>query len=222
MILCDGYRIQVTHNCWSALSHLRKVFGGIAIWIDAICINQDDPEDKKTQIPLMGTIFSSAREVYIWLGPDTKETDKAMEYLDKGGLSFTALIRRRVSDRGPATGHSMSLRLGLHLLMRIFTFRSRPHFIGLDDITSRPWIERLWTLQEALLSRNAVIVCGERYIPGISMMCAVEHTDFCRSTRYGLSFPSSFHNWRRPMLFWCGLRGLSMGQFSFNESSEIV
>jgi hypothetical protein len=217
VIHCEGYRIQITHNCWSALWHLQKVFRSVTIWIDAICINQDDAEEKKSQIPLMGTIFSSAQLVYIWLGKGTQETDEAMDYLDRGGLPFNTLIRRRVGDQGPSTGNTMALRLGLHLFMRMFTFRSRPYFAGLDEIMSGPWIERLWTLQEALLARDAVIVCGEKYIPWISMMCAVEYMDFCRSTRYGLVFPPSFHNWRRLMLFWSRLRGLSMGQFSLNE-----
>jgi Heterokaryon incompatibility protein (HET) len=216
-IHCEGHRIQITHNCWSALCNLQKIFGSITIWIDAICINQDDAEEKKRQIPLMGTIFSLAQPVYIWLGNGTKETDEAMDYLARGGLPFNTLIRRRVGDQGPSTGNIMALRLGLHLFMRVFTFQSRPYFTGLDEIMSRPWIERLWTLQEALLARDAVIVCGKKYIPWISMMCAVEYMDFCRSTRYGLAFPPSFHNWRRLMLFWSRLRGLSMGQFSFSE-----
>jgi hypothetical protein len=165
----------------------------------------------------MGMIFSSAQLVYIWLGKGTEETDEAMDYLDRGGLPFNNLIRRRVSDQGPFTGNTMALRLGLHLFMRKFTFRSRPYFAGLDEIMSGPWIERLCTLQEALLARDAVIVCGEKYIPWISMMCAVEYMDFCRSTRYGLAFPPSSHNWRRLMLFWSRLRGLSIRQFSFNE-----
>jgi hypothetical protein len=217
VIICDGYRIPITRNCWTALWHLQKAFGPITVWIDSICINQNDIQEKDSQIPLMSRIFSSAQPVYIWLGEGTKDTDEAMDYLAKGGLPFNTLIRHRVGDQGPSTGNTMSLRLGLHLFMRMFTLQSRPYFAGIDAIMSSPWIERLWTLQEALLARDAVIVCGEKSISWVSMMCAVEHMDFCRATRYGLVFPTSFHNWRRLMIFWSRLRGLSMGQFSFNE-----
>lgn len=217
VIYCDNYPIRITRNCWLALWYLRKLFGDISIWIDAICINQEDLEEKNSQIPLMGVIFSSAQLVYVWLGEGTAETDQAMDYLARGGLPFNNLIRRRVNNQGPSTGNMMALRLGIHLFLRMFTFRSRPYFAGIDAIMSRPWIERLWTLQEALLARDAIIVCGEKFIPWVSMMCAVDYMDFCRSSRYGLAFPPSFHNWRRLTLFWSRLRGLSMGQFSFND-----
>src|ERR1700712_229543 len=35
---------QVTSNRWSALWHLQRRLGAVAVWIDSICINQDDDE----------------------------------------------------------------------------------------------------------------------------------------------------------------------------------
>ena len=55
--------------------------------INLICINQDDREEKSTQLPLMGEIYSRAKNVYIWLGDGTAGTDRAMQYLNRGGLS---------------------------------------------------------------------------------------------------------------------------------------
>jgi hypothetical protein len=81
--------VTITENCYAALVHLRKALGGFTIWIDAICINQaqENNEEKFDQLLLMGEIYSRAKTAYIWLGEGTPETDRAMQYLDSGGLS---------------------------------------------------------------------------------------------------------------------------------------
>jgi hypothetical protein len=38
------------------------------IWIDALCINQSDNVEKAIQVPLMGSIYTNARQVIVWLG----------------------------------------------------------------------------------------------------------------------------------------------------------
>lgn len=75
---------------------------------------------------------------------------------------------------------------------------------GLGDIFSHPWIERIWTLQEAVLSENSVLVCGNKFVSWESMIYAIEHIAFVDSKKLseGLKFPSSYHNWRRLQLFW--------------------
>lgn len=85
-ILCGSSTLNVTPNCHSALRSLRRLFGRLTIWIDAICINQKDELEKTQQIPLMGQIFSSAEVVYIWLGDGNVQSDKAIAYLDRAGL----------------------------------------------------------------------------------------------------------------------------------------
>ena len=47
------------------------------IWIDAVCINQNDDLEKSGQIPLMGEIYSKAAEVLVWLGSGSKEEQYA-------------------------------------------------------------------------------------------------------------------------------------------------
>lgn len=88
-ITCDGIRIEVKNNCHSALWHLRNKLGRFQIWVDAVCINHENNDEKSLQIPLMGDIYSKALSVYIWLGEDTSEYkrgDKAMAYLSTAGV----------------------------------------------------------------------------------------------------------------------------------------
>ena len=85
-ILCGNAEIPISANGYSALLHLRKRLGSFTIWVDAICIDQNDEHDKEKQIPLMGDIYSGASKVYIWLGVGDPATDHAMGYLSSTGF----------------------------------------------------------------------------------------------------------------------------------------
>ena len=85
-ILCGQISLPVTDNCYSALVHLRRKFGKLALWIDAICINQSDDAEKAHQISLMKDIYPAAEQVYVWLGEGDLGVDRAMSYLSSAGL----------------------------------------------------------------------------------------------------------------------------------------
>ena len=82
---CGSVEIPVTENCFSALRHIRDKIGTFAVWVDAVCINQKDNIEKGTQIPLMGDICSSAREVFVWMGETSPVKDRAIAYFQHGG-----------------------------------------------------------------------------------------------------------------------------------------
>jgi hypothetical protein len=100
-IACDGVQIIVTSNCYSALRHLRRKLGTFTIWLDAVCIFQENLEEKSQQIPLMGSIYSLAQCVYVWLGEGSPETDRAMAYM------ANAWFERyyRVTESGRTASH---------------------------------------------------------------------------------------------------------------------
>jgi hypothetical protein len=77
----QSYVLELTDNCYSALVQLRETLGSFTIWIDSICINQEDAIEKTHQISLMGDIYSSASTVYLWLGDGTPVTDRAMSFM---------------------------------------------------------------------------------------------------------------------------------------------
>jgi Heterokaryon incompatibility protein (HET) len=85
-ISCGGSTVSATDNCYSALVHLRRKLSIFTIWVDAVCIDQDNADEKSQQIPLMGEIYSHAQTVYVWLREGTPRTDRAMNFLPKAGL----------------------------------------------------------------------------------------------------------------------------------------
>jgi hypothetical protein len=80
-ILCNGKRLPITENCEAALRHLRLPLAGRLLWVDSICIDQSSIIEKNQQVRLMGHIYSRAKDVMIWLGPGTPESDIAPQYI---------------------------------------------------------------------------------------------------------------------------------------------
>jgi len=82
-IFCKShdFDVKITEGCYEALWHIRKKFGAVTIWIDAICINQNDDEEKETQIAFMKDIYMSAKVVYVWLGRGNEKANEAIDFL---------------------------------------------------------------------------------------------------------------------------------------------
>lgn len=78
-LVVDGETIPARKNLLSALRAFRKRKDTAYVWVDAVCINQDDLEEKMTQIKLMGDIYSLAERTVIWLGPAGNGSDVAMD-----------------------------------------------------------------------------------------------------------------------------------------------
>ncbi|KAF4544636.1 Heterokaryon incompatibility protein [Lasiodiplodia theobromae] len=61
-------RREVTASAHQALRRLRQTYGTATVWIDALCINQSDDKERTHQVGLMRDIFTSARQVVVYLG----------------------------------------------------------------------------------------------------------------------------------------------------------
>lgn len=70
-ILCDGKAMQVTLSLAEALRGMRDPVTPKRLWVDAICIDQTNNNEKNQQVRRMGTIYTGARQVVVWLGHDT-------------------------------------------------------------------------------------------------------------------------------------------------------
>ncbi|RYO97522.1 hypothetical protein DL766_009785 [Monosporascus sp. MC13-8B] len=67
-ILVDGMKFRVGRNLWDALHFLRGRAENTPYWIDALCINQRDTEERNRQLRIMGHIYFRASTVVVWLG----------------------------------------------------------------------------------------------------------------------------------------------------------
>ena len=80
LIAVGNGRIQVTKNCHEALLRLRHRNRKQKLWLDAICIDQENEKDKSHQVAMMADIYSKADRVIVWLGERTTESDYALDW----------------------------------------------------------------------------------------------------------------------------------------------
>jgi hypothetical protein len=75
--------LSITTNLYVALLRLRDRSLERIIWIDAICINQEDPEEQSQQVQLMAIIYSKAHRVLVWLGEAADDIEGALEDIQR-------------------------------------------------------------------------------------------------------------------------------------------
>ncbi|KAM7202223.1 Heterokaryon incompatibility protein (HET) domain containing protein [Rhypophila sp. PSN 637] len=151
-IKVNGALFKVGANLYSALLHLRPKDGYRILWVDAICINQEDILERESQVGHMRDMYKTARQTIAWLGEADENTDKMFEGLQVLGneaLEMRAASKAPVSEKGDAYKHVL------------FKLDGAATFEG---ILENSWWRRVWTLQEMILARHAIIHIGHHQI----------------------------------------------------------
>lgn len=91
-ISCNGFDFPVTESLHTALVYLRYEDSWRRLWVDQLSINQDRNDELMAQVGLMGTIYSSAGRVIVWLGEFDRKMALAWELLQETTLS-SSLVR---------------------------------------------------------------------------------------------------------------------------------
>jgi hypothetical protein len=109
-VSCRGKKIAITKNCESMLRTLRRQGTNRTIWVDAICIDQENTEERNHQVRLMATIYSNASQVVAYLGPtsehDSVSINRVIDHLEG---KFAAMVNR--SDKQNSCDVSKFLRM---------------------------------------------------------------------------------------------------------------
>jgi hypothetical protein len=121
--------LLVTRNCAAALRQFRRKEDRV-IWVDAICINQADGQERGSQVALMQDIYSLASRVLIYLGPGDDETDLAMRHILDPALPHEPWAAN--------TAYANAMRRLIH----------------------KPYFRRAWVVQEVKLAHKATVTCG--------------------------------------------------------------
>src|SRR5215469_2551643 len=77
-IICNGATMTITENLYTALVHLRLADIERRLWVDALCINQGNINEKNEQIPLMMDIYKHATGIIVWLGQSSNNSSIAV------------------------------------------------------------------------------------------------------------------------------------------------
>ena len=149
----------ITASLYSALRDLREEENAQMIWADALCINQDDNEEKSHQVRLMADIYSKAVQVVVHLGEEADDSTRAMEFLYKlantdlpGDMEQMVPLSKRSLDIPPIDDEIWE---ATRALLR------------------RPWFCRVWVIQEFVVGADVIMICGPASTSWMNILAAV-------------------------------------------------
>ena len=142
-ILVNDQLVPATENLAAALRQIEDDDKQVVLWVDALCINQQDHAERAQQIQLMGDIYSRARRVIGWLGDDDTDIADANIFIHVLAKSRDLLWSLNFGLGKEKTKRSLE---------SVFLFLSKPFW------------RRVWTQQEMVLARELIFMCGNKTI----------------------------------------------------------
>ncbi|KAG4441647.1 hypothetical protein IFR05_002854 [Cadophora sp. M221] len=175
-IKVDDSTFEVTANLYAALEHIREDTSTVTLWIDAICINQQDDSEKTEQVKMMRDIYDSSKHARAWLGPAEDGTDGALEELNRVGSLLIAkglvepmkeffklpadqVERYAVLEGMIKEGFAPLVAEAVDDTSRTMSFYSKA-----CEVLSREYWKRVWIVQEIIVSPQIVFQCGKTTI----------------------------------------------------------
>lgn len=162
--------IWVTRGLFSALRRLRLPTESRTLWVDAVCINQSDNNEKGCQVRLMTEIYMNARRTIIWLGEQSGDSALLQNFVGR-------LLNAR--EKINAAGDNARLRS-----VHEFGLAERKQY-GIPEtsdfrykellrLSARPWFRRVWIIQEVASAKHQILLCGHWSMPFTSFSKAWE------------------------------------------------
>ena len=145
--------VSISENLGSAIRSLQLPDKPRLLWIDFVCINQSNLEERKQQVEIMYEIFSKASKVVAFLGDESDGSDNVPELLDTIRAANCRFMKE-FPDR--KTQEWTVEDLGTLGLLSIKT----EEWKHLEKFMCRPWFRRVWIIQEALAARSLEVICG--------------------------------------------------------------
>ena len=139
--------LAVASNLYAALVRLRSDRHPRTMWIDALCINQGDLQERTEQVSMMRDIYAHASGVVVWLGRSNDSIRQTIQDANR--------IMRRYHDgfRDDTTSVDIT-KMHAPLLDQ--------GFYHVDaEIISYDWFRRVWVLQEVFNATNITVMCGD-------------------------------------------------------------
>ncbi|KAF3066322.1 Heterokaryon incompatibility protein 6, OR allele [Daldinia childiae] len=152
-ISVDGKDVPITTNLAATLKRIRLSNEIRTIWVDQLCINQQDEEEKGNQVALMGRIYSTTTQCLIWLGEIGQDISISDAQIALDYIYYISEGKRKQEGTS-----ELSASVDFDSVEALREPMRALHSIGLKN---NPWWTRMWTLQEAILPPKACVLWGQ-------------------------------------------------------------
>ncbi|KAF7553517.1 hypothetical protein G7Z17_g3572 [Cylindrodendrum hubeiense] len=194
--------LDITPSLHECLQNLGAYIG-TRIWIDALCINQIDDEEKSRQVQAMDRVYRQAAKVVIWLGSPADDSDQALKGAETyGKAAFDAGILNLGPDQLNSwddVSEDTELGTTKKALLKLMSKAAdsegddnrvdeRFPRLAFAKLTHRSYFTRVWVKQEITLARDTAVLCG-------TQATTVEHLH-ALVLFYGMLQPWEIGEWR--------------------------
>ncbi|KAI4943934.1 hypothetical protein J4E91_009081 [Alternaria rosae] len=190
-IKLDGKLCYVRRNLYDFLQAARQRLTFCTLWIDALCINQTDVEERNHQVQQMGNIFADAKMVVSWLGNNletqTFVQTMGLEFDRQGWKTWEDFYHSKHGDSPQGSSSqkvepNFSSRSVLaHDLIEENTYDSKIPDSSLIQkhygrVANNAYWKRAWVTQEILLANALVVMAGQHVVGFLSLAHACMYT----------------------------------------------
>lgn len=206
-ISLHGKILSVPASSESALRRMRYPNKIRVLWIDAICINQDDVRERGHQVAIMAKVYGGTWRNLIWLGEDSHSTAAALDSIEQLNDEF-----RRDTDNFTNVFNT------LYASPTIVKSSSKQVLARIDrkalaQFYYRPWFSRLWVVQEAALAPQNLCFCGRYTIALEPVLRAARWLRYKSGSGHGVDY-ASYENCSVVFTYADGDHGLFAGSGS--------
>lgn len=153
-VLCNGLQFELRINAFEFLQQLRQRTATRLLWMDCICINQEDLSERAQQVSIMSNIYRLASTVIVWLGPGDQLSNIAMNFISQ---QDPQPMLKEMSD----INFSLDDRTKTHIFRdRLQDDKDRRLVQTFISLFSRKWFRRVWIQQEASANKNMTVLHG--------------------------------------------------------------
>jgi hypothetical protein len=157
IIACNGLSFKIHLNAWHALVDLRYEDKPRVLWVDAICINQQDNEDKNHYVPMMRVIYERASRVCVWMQPVHVDMANVLNIVSKVSA---------IGEKDELEPEKSLLAVtAADLTAQGLPSVNDPVWKSIDLLLWSSWFNRIWIIQEITLARDAILVSGSASCP---------------------------------------------------------
>ncbi|KAH7025081.1 heterokaryon incompatibility protein-domain-containing protein [Microdochium trichocladiopsis] len=153
--MINDIKVSITRNLRTALGMFFNTTPDVYVWADAVCINQADNAEKRSQIALMSRIYHQAGVVVCHLGGVLSEelrlylaVNFELQQREQSKEVFWARLRNNFKAQGLSDEMQVSVSTAI--------------LVGQREFHELPYFQRMWTFQEALIpGRRAMFYIGD-------------------------------------------------------------
>jgi hypothetical protein len=156
-ILCDGQKLQIGGSLYSALWQLREEgLFHLPLWVDAVCINQQNIHEKNEQLRIMKEVYRSADLVIGWIGLEEEHDEVGFTLIKKIHKSLGCDNRNKSTMLDPEQLAQNDNHDQLELPDSM-----DPQWEAVRSILKRPYFFRVWIIQEVIVAQRCIIKSGK-------------------------------------------------------------